>query len=243
MNFLDLIWPKVCLNCQKLTPNDSYLCPECVSKIELLDKIWQGENKLDVLGKTYLDGYEVMARFSGPIEKLIKAMKYQGCKEVASLLGTWLWYWNKIPWEIDYICHVPLHRRRWLERGYNQAREMAVALSQTSGWPHLNVLERYQYNAINQAATASQLQRQTQLAGIFRVKKKFLELEEKGNNSKKVTSKTIDFECERFDLTHKNWLIIDDVLTTGSTLNECARALKISPLSANHVYGLVSAGH
>lgn len=226
MNFLDLIWPKYCLNCQKLTANDSYLCPECVAQIELVDKIWQGESQLNVLGGTYLDGYEVMARLSGPIEKLIKTMKYQGVPKIASLLGTWLWYWDKIPWEIDYICHVPLHRRRWLERGYNQAQELAATLSALSGWKHLHLLERRHYNAINQAATTSQLQRQTQLQGIFGIREKYLACER-----------------ERLDLTHKNWLIIDDVLTTGNTLNECARALKKSPLVANHVYALVVAGH
>jgi ComF family protein len=176
------------------------ICPSCVDQITFYDGRHEAK-RLPVYGEIYLDEYEVIAHYEETIGVLIRNLKYTGIEELAKMLGEWIWWWGKLEWEVDTICHVPLHRERWEQRGFNQARELARVLAEKSGWPWRPLLERKRYT-LNQAA-ADYETRLKQLNGIFGVQERFREA---------VTGKTI--------------LIIDDVLTTGSTFNQCARALK-----------------
>ena len=108
---------------------------------------------------------------------------------------------------------VPIHRKRWRERGYNQSALLAHELGRLSGLPVVeNCLVRHSYTP-PQARSASVIERQ-----------------------KNVTDA---FTCLDRRLQGKRVLLIDDVSTSGATLNTCARALKTA--GAATVWGLTLA--
>lgn len=96
------------------------------------------------------------------------------------------------------LVPVPLHYRRRFSRGFNQAEEIAKHLSKRTGLPISKLLKRHRYT-----------ESQTHFNRHFRQKNL--------TNAFKTTSKRTDY---------KNIIIIDDVFTTGSTVNECARMLR-----------------
>ncbi len=116
-------------------------------------------------------------------------------------------------WHDAVLIPVPLDIKKLKLRGYNQSEELAKELSSVSRAPLLtNVL-------LKTASTKSQMElskseREENLRGVFLVK-----------NAEKITNKKI--------------LLVDDVYTTGSTMNECARILKEA--GAKSVYGLALA--
>ncbi len=101
---------------------------------------------------------------------------------------------------VDYIAPVPLHKKRYVERGFNQSERIARILSIQTGIPFLDPLKRTR-NTMKQA-TLDRHHRELNVSNAFVVKKDFIEI-----------------------ISGKNIMLIDDVYTTGSTLRECASAL------------------
>jgi ComF family protein len=112
----------------------------------------------------------------------------------------------------DVIVPVPLHAARQRERGFNQASLLADLLSAQTSIPSRPLLERIRYTTTQTALDRSQ--RMENLHNAFRLRKKA-------------------------DVRGLRVLLIDDVLTTGSTLSECARVLKRA--GANSVYAATAA--
>jgi ComF family protein len=113
----------------------------------------------------------------------------------------------------DVLVPVPLHSKRLRERGYNQSFLLAKELSNLTGLPvNDTCLERNVYN-VPQAKTRNVEERRLNVIGIF--------------------------TCKNEDLRDKKVLLIDDVTTSGATLNACASALKIA--GAMSVCGLTLA--
>jgi ComF family protein len=138
----------------------------------------------------------------GIVQKLIHHLKYRNRQQVGTFLGDWYGEeLQKIHSEIkfDAIIPVPLHKKRMKERGYNQLTTFGQALSKSLQIPILeDVLHRNTY-------------------AITQTKKSFLERTE--------AKKTV-FEVEFNESHHnKHFLLIDDVITTGSTLEQCGKAI------------------
>jgi ComF family protein len=129
-------------------------------------------------------------------------------------LGQWLGdYLTANPLPADVLVPVPLHHKRLRERGYNQSRLLALELSKLSGLPLVDdclVRERY---TTPQARTSSVDERRSNVADAF--------------------------ACRDRRLEDRAVLLIDDVATSGATLDACARALK--KVGASSVWGLVLA--
>ena len=106
---------------------------------------------------------------------------------------------NAVPF--DYIVPVPLHHVRLRTREFNQAELLAHALGKKRGIPVNACLRRVRYTTTQ--TQLSRTERQNNIKGAFCVKKRALS-----------------------SIAGKNFLLLDDVLTTGSTLGECARVLK-----------------
>ncbi|MFC2024721.1 ComF family protein, partial [Chloroflexota bacterium] len=115
---------------------------------------------------------------------------------------------NPIPGEV--LVPVPIHPRRWRERGYNQSELLARKLCQFTGLPLVDDCLIRQWHAIPQT--------QTKTAG------------ERRQNVSKA------FACRDRRLANRKVLLIDDVATSGATLDGCARALKAA--GASSVWGL-----
>lgn len=101
--------------------------------------------------------------------------------------------------DFDAVTCVPMTRLAVLKRGYNQSEELARACAKLMALPFEPVLEKYRSNAPQR--TLNRSRRMKNVRGVFRIRKSH-------------------------SVTGKRYLLIDDVITTGSTLGECARVLK-----------------
>ena len=133
---------------------------------------------------------------------MIRNLKYRGHEEIGTLLGEWTAEDLKnlsISKSFDVIIPVPLHKKRLRKRGYNQVTTFGKALSKNLEIPiNENILSRIVF---------SKTQVKKNLVGRTDVKENIFE----ANFTKKDH--------------HKHFLLIDDVLTTGSTLEACSKAL------------------
>lgn len=134
----------------------------------------------------------------------IALYKYRGKESLSTAFS----YLLKISYDeyfaklnIDLITYVPLHPIRLEERGFNQAEQIASQLSQLTGKPVLNVLERVKETA--KQSKRSKRERLKQIEGSF-----------------------IAIDKAIPEIKNKKILLIDDIYTTGSTITECTKALK-----------------
>jgi ComF family protein len=146
-----------------------------------------------------MDGIRATALFEGTLREAIHALKYKNMRSLAPFLGQMLvetYEAEALP--ADVLVPVPLHRRRLRERGYNQSSLLAKYVGQVTGLPvSTTSLRRVRY-------TISQ----TQL-----------------NAEERVHNVSGAFLCSREDVGDRQVLLIDDVCTTGATLEACSVAL------------------
>lgn len=182
---LDLLFPRHCVNCERV---GSFLCARCLRTITPAPQ-------RELSG---LDGVRAAVNYSGAARSAIHAFKYDGHKDLATLLGEWLVCALDPTWQIDVVTAVPLHPTRECERGYNQAALLAACVATRRGWLFVGeavsrVRETQSQVSLNAA------QRQINVADAFAAQ------------SGHVSGKSV--------------LLVDDVLTTGATLIACASAL------------------
>ena len=232
----DLIFPIECLGCGK---QGKWLCDKCLKKLEVNGKQHClnckiendfGELCPECKKKFYFDGVLAAGNYEDKlIAQLIKQYKYYFSKKIADILGDFLLFFLRnlnsqmilLPAKKEsapgflrgqddyYIIPVPLHKRRLRWRGFNQAEEIAKILSKKLNIPMLlNRLSRKKYSK-PQVKMDSQ-KRKTNISGCF---------QHAGGH-----------------LDGKNIILIDDVVTSGSTLNECAKVLKEK--GAKEVWGI-----
>jgi len=216
---IGLIFPKICLSCGA---NGFSLCPKCESKIKILKTdicIYCG--KISPRGKicqtcrrkSSLTGIIVATKYSGIIKESIHSFKYDGNRDLLPPLGKILIkkFSNiKISGQIT-ITSVPLHRVRKNTRGFNQSELLAKYLAKEIGAPYQDLLKRVK-------STESQIQfrkdeRIKNLIGAFKTKVKNLQV--------------------------GKIILVDDVCTSGATLEACAKELRRA--GAREIWGLVLA--
>jgi ComF family protein len=187
--------PPVCPRCGR-PRSDGLLCPGCAN--------WSAE----------IDGIRSPFIFDGVLRRAIHEFKYRNLRALAVPLAELLYGFllvNPVPGEV--LVPVPLHRKRWRERGYNQSGLLAEELGKLTGLPVVDGCLFRQQHSPSQARTASVSQRQSNVTGAF--------------------------ACRGAELRGKRVLLIDDVCTSGATLNACAGVLKSA--GAASVWGLVIA--
>lgn len=223
MNWLlDLLFPKRCVSCGKL---GSYICRECFSKIEYLQKpvcpVCQrqaigGKTHPGCQGKYNLDGLVVACRYTGPVRAAIQKVKYRWaydiCQILLEILTASLWKFDLPPDLI--LVPVPLHSRRRRWRGFNQAELLAKEIAKRFNQPYGDLISRAQETRTQ--VGLSKKARKENVRGVFALKKS-------------VTGQIRD----------KNFLLVDDVYTSGATMQEAARVLKKA--GANNVWAMAIA--
>ncbi|MFA5948631.1 MAG: ComF family protein [Candidatus Gracilibacteria bacterium] len=215
---MGILFPVLCIACGK---EGGYLCENC------LPKIWNKRCKYRISTKSgiYIDGSFFVFEYekNSAVLKLIQKLKYTFSEEIAEILSEFLYtHFEDVLSEIQKsqnwaITFVPIYRKRFLWRGFNQAKLIARIIAYKSGIP----MRRYLIKTKNTATQVGldRIGRIINLRGAFCVAMEF------GKSN------------ERKNLTGKNVILIDDVLTTGATLNECAKVLKRA--GAEKVYGMV----
>ena len=202
-----LFFPNCCVVCHtKLLPNEKGGCLNCLYKIPRTNNFKESNNSCEQL----LAGrfpFERVASFSvytkeGQLQPFIHELKYNHKPYIGELLGT-LYGKDMLGSDfidsIDLIVPVPLHPKKLLKRGYNQAEAIAKGLSKvTSKSVLINELIRVIDNPTQTKRTKAK--RWDNVEGIFEV------------NDIKV------FE-------NKHVLLVDDIITTGSTIEACASAI------------------
>jgi len=226
---LDLIFPKQCYGCNQ---EESYLCEECFKKIELNKKFYciickrqtQFSELCEQCRQSYaLNAVWVTSDYNNKIlQDLIHGFKYSNLQEISEILVDLMISYlkeNKIL-EVfganssnSIFLPVPLHKKRYLNRGFNQSELLAGHLSNFLQIPTEKFLVR-------RKNTPSQID---------------LKKIERQNNVKDAFTLINSNELDK----KKKVILIDDVVTTGSTLNECAKVLKTAGF--NEIYGLVIA--
>lgn len=155
------------------------------------------------LEPNYIDQYLVAARLEGIVRKMVHQLKYAGVKELAKVAGEILYQCTEWP-DADCVTSVPLHPVRYGERGYNQAEVMARSFAVSARMPYLELLKRT-------ANTPHQAQQQTR--------------EDRAENIEDYFALRSELAAQK-TLVGTHIILIDDVCTTGITLNHCAKVLK-----------------
>jgi ComF family protein len=218
---LDLLFPKWCVGCgregefichpcrERLVQISPPLCPQCGTP--------QPSNTLCsgcLSWPATIDGIRSPFKFEGIIREAILQLKYRNLRALSETLAELLSDYliaNPLPGEV--LVPVPIHGKRLRERSYNQSGLLAHQLGELTGLPVVaNSLSR-QRQALPQTQTKTVAERRNNVAGAF--------------------------ACRDQRLKARQVLLIDDVATSGATLDACAAALKA--VGATTVWGLTLA--
>jgi competence protein ComFC len=214
---ISLLYPPVCTICGANVRNGEYLCDECERKaVRIVEPFCQKCTEPfegAIIGAftcancahrtIHFDTAVAAYRGRGIVREIIHNFKYGRQVYLRRLIARWLR--TALDDErlrgrrFDVIVPVPLHPARQRERGFNQASLLAELLSVEISVPSRPLLERIRYTTTQTALDRAE--RMENLHNAFRLRK---------------TANVRDLRV----------LLIDDVLTTGSTLNECTRVLK-----------------
>ena len=218
---VDSFFPRRCVGCGK---GGGFLCPECLGKLpRLLPPLCPHCGRPQASGivcpscwqrQTEIDGIRSPFRFDEVIRKAIHELKYRNLKAISPCLAELLAdYFRSNPLPGEALVGVPLHPRRLRERGYNQSSLLARELGRRIDLPVIeDCLIRVK-------------QAQPQVRAV--------DVEERRKNVADA------FVCRDEKVRGKQIILIDDVCTSGATLESCAAALKNK--GATSVWGLTLA--
>jgi len=210
LSLRDFIFPPVCFGCGAREVPDALICQDCLNALYRYPLPTHGGPKSVIVHLRSLGNYVP------PFSSLVHELKYRNRTKLAPLLGdalTSLMMTDAVLKQADLLAPIPLHPARLRERGYNQSELLARRVAQLTGIPLVGALRRVK-NTKSQARIVDAKKRKDNLKGAFAV---------------------TDAEA----LKDKQVLLIDDVTTTGATLDAAAQVLKAA--GARTVYALVVA--
>ncbi len=206
-HFSELFFPRLCVCCKnRLVSSEEYICITCLSKLPVTDHLGMAHNRLEEFFAGRFP-YGRIAAFTffvkeGSVQKIIHEFKYRNNPGLGTYIGTLCGkeiLKHKAFEDVDLIVPVPLHPARLKERGYNQSLMIANGISRIIGKPVNSDSLIRKINNPSQTKN-NRFERWKNTEGIFA-----------------LTGKSA-FE-------NKHILLIDDVVTTGSTLEVCAKLI------------------
>ena len=197
-------------------PEEDSICKQCFSKIQKSDKEFlksefERKFKEEKIVNEFLSLF--IFKEDSPIRDLIHGLKYDKKFRFGSFLGKLLAenFYNQIKmWNIDFIIPIPLHKLKKAERGFNQSYYISKSLAKNLDLNvKTSVLNRNRFTATQTKFNIDE--RKENMKGAFTIK------------NKKIVN-------------GRNIILLDDVITTGSTISECARGLKQN--GAGNIYAV-----
>ncbi len=206
-DFFSLVFPPLCESCKQLLVGDErHLCTCCDFHLPRTGFCHWPENALTRVfwGRVGIEGGAALYYYQkgGGVQELVHKLKYRGGQDLGRYLGRLLGReLLESPHfrEIDCIIPVPLHARRLRQRGFNQSEAFGAGISEILGCP-LNTEALIRRSATQTQTRKSRFRRWENVSGVF-------EFREDGLSGA------------------RNLLLVDDVLTTGSTLEACSQQL------------------
>lgn len=210
-DFVDFLYPKLCQTCEAvLLRNERVVCTKCIHELPVTNYHLENENAVKKVfyGRVKIENATSLLLFEkkGMVQQLIHNLKYRGHEEIGEFLGAWSGNeLSQVPRyrEITAVVPVPLHKSRLRERGYNQVTRFGKAVAHALQAPYIeNVL-------VKKKASKSQT-----------IKKRFA----------RWGAIDTTFLIERPEkLENRHVLLVDDLVTTGATLEACALKILTIP--------------
>ena len=209
--FIDLFFPTFCVVCNNpITHQDNHICEECLNLIKstktLTDRcsvcsspFEDGKCSFCTERKVYIDQNICCFDYDGAVKKLMGGYKFRGHKRISKVFS--LLFINtvvNIP-KADIITSVPITKKKKWKRGYNQSQVFAKELGRHYRLKYLKLLKESKKTLVQHELNITER--------FFNILGRYTVL-----NKSHVLRKTI--------------ILVDDVFTTGATVNECARVLK-----------------
>ncbi|KAF0134209.1 MAG: ComFC [Candidatus Saganbacteria bacterium] len=197
-SILDLVFPPRCEVC--LSPNDKVICGGCAQKISFLKP------------SAFIHS---VGEYDGVLKTAILKFKFKNKTGLAEPLGAFMVKYlsqNLDMNKVDFIVPVPLHSKKFLERGFNQSELLSHAISKHYNLPTVSGL-------------------------LFRVKETNPQFELPRNERIKNVKGAFEVRGANL-LRDRNILLVDDIYTTGSTVSECTKILKTNGAKNVHVLTL-----
>ncbi len=206
-----LFYPTYCVACDNpLYKNERLLCTSCRHELPLGDFHNVNAKKIEKVfyGRIKIENGASLLLFqkNGRVQNLIHNLKYRGHEEIGEELGKWLGeklIQNTEYQDIDIVVPVPLHKKRLLERGYNQVEKFGVEIARKLNAMYVDsVLKKISYS-----------QKQSK----------------RGKGTRwDNTFETFGIQNESV-FKNKHILLVDDIVTTGATIEACVHVLESIP--------------
>ena len=219
----DIVIPPACIGCQTPLVDGNALCPTCWRGIRFIrspvcDRLGTplpydtGEKTVSAAALAHPPDYDrarAVAHHAGLMSRLIAGFKYADRQEARALLARWMTSaGEELIKDADLIVPVPIHPWRLFRRGYNQSAVLAKAIGRLNGKPvSVSLLVRHKLKRPQVGLKGAD--RRKNPRGAFKVR-----------------------NARTKPLAGKRVLLIDDVITTGATVNACARELRAAGAKA-----------
>lgn len=206
-DFFNLIFPKLCSACeQTLLRNENVICTKCLLTLPKTDYHLDEDNPINkiFLGRVDIKMAAAFYNFSkgSRVQRLLHRLKYKGGEDVGEIIGLHYGFelkTSKYFKNIDCIIPVPLHKNKLKKRGYNQSESFAKGLSKSMKVP-VNTTNLYRKIDSKTQTKKTRYKRWENVGEIFGV-------------------------IENHNLANKTILLVDDVVTTGATIEASAQVL------------------
>ena len=217
LSLRDIVLPPVCLSCERQVDVQGMVCPKCWSSMRFIEKpycavlgspfsydIGAGALSAEAIANPpAFDRARSVVLYDDVARKLIQGLKFSDRTDLAPWLADWMVRGGaELLQEPCLIVPVPLHRWRLFERRFNQSAELARPLARATGFEYRPELLMRSRRTKQQVGLKAK-ERVKNVQGAFQVP-----------------------STHKLDVKGHRVLLIDDVYTTGATLQACARALR-----------------
>lgn len=210
-NIISVFIPAVCAGCKrKLSVSDQILCVTCRHELPITNFHLEKENSVKRLfsGRASIRNANSFLLFhkKGIVQQIIHQLKYKGQQQIGAFFGNWYGLILKkdaVFKDVDVVIPVPLHKKRLKQRGYNQVTTFSKALA-----TKLDL--KFDENSFARTKNTSRQ--------VFR---------SRGDRWQRLQNAFTVIDEE--NLKGKHILLVDDVITTGATLEACANILLKMP--------------